>query len=493
MMKRNIAIALTFIVIIVALLGASALRKPKAPAATTQEIWKKSGVPVEASVVTRGDMDRIVQLTGDLTALNNAVISPKISGRLTTMNIREGDHVSQGQVIAVLDQGDAISNVQSAQATLESANARLAQAMTNAEVTKIQTQTAIQQAQASLRSATAKFEMAKKPSRTQERMVAENRVDSAKASLDRAEADYKRNERLLNRGAISDSAFDVVKTQYLVAQSDYKSAKEQLSIINEGGRQEDISTAQAQVDMANAQIRDAKANASQNEVKAKDVLAAKASVQQARAAVDTAKRQLENTYIKAPISGTVSARAADPGQVVSPGQTLANIVDLGSVYFKGEVSEKELATISTGQSVRISIDALPGEVLSGKIVEIFPSGSTANRNFCVRISIAGGDSVVKPGMSASGRILTGKAANVILVPKDAVDDSNGVKAVYTVQPDKTVKRHVVSVVREDDRYAQIATPTDLSVGSAVVTQGHGNVQDGDLVEVRNGRSGNVAD
>jgi RND family efflux transporter MFP subunit len=492
-MRKHITIAVTFVVIIAALLGASTMRRPKPPAATTKEIWKKSGVPVKTSTVTRGDIDQTVQITGDVRALNCAVVSPKISGRLTTIYVNEGDRVSHGQVVATLDQGDAQSNLEAAQASLESARARLAQAITNAEVTKIQTKTAVDQAQASLRSARARLEVTKNPSRSQERLVAENRVASAKANLDNAEADFKRNQRLLNRGAISESAFDVVNTKYLVAQADHKTAQEQLSMIDEGGRREDISSSQAQVDVAQGQLRDAAANTSQNRVKEKDILAAKAAVQQAQAAVDTARRQLADTYIKASISGVVSSRSADPGQVVSPGQTLANIVDLSSVYFRGDVSETYMASVARGQSLDVRLDAAPDKVFKGRVAEIFPSASTANRNFSVRISISGGDSVVKPGMSASGEILTGKAANVILVPKDAIDESNGVKSVYTVQADKTVKKYVVSVVREDDGFAQIATPTDLSVGSAVVTQGHGNVQDGDLVEIRNGGSGDVAD
>ncbi|WP_319586271.1 efflux RND transporter periplasmic adaptor subunit [uncultured Desulfobulbus sp.] len=491
-MKRNGILALVFIVIIGALMAVSTVRKPKPPAATTQQIWKESGVPVETSVVTRGDMYEFVQITGDLSALNSAVASPKISGRLMSISIHEGDRVSKGQVVAVLDQGDALSGLESAQASLESAKARLAQAIANAEVTKTQTHTAIEQAQATLRSTQAKLEVAKKPSRSQERMVAENRVNSAKANLDKAEADYKRNDRLLKRGAISESSFDVVKTQYLVVQSDYKTAVEQLSLIEEGGRQEDISSAQAQVDVAKGQILDANANTSQNTVKQKEILVARAGVLQAQAAVDTARRQLENTYIRSSISGIVSSRTADPGQVVSPGYTLATIVDPGSVYFKAEISEKSLSQITRGQTVTVRIDAIPDLVFHGSVSEIYPSGSTSNRNFSVRISIAGASTKVKPGMSASGEILTGKVRNALLVPKDAVDDQEGTQSVFVVNNDKTVKRRIVSVIRTDRNYAQIGVPAAINVGDAVVTQGRKNVKDGSKIELSGVGASNVA-
>jgi len=490
-MRNNVTIAVTFIIIIIALLAVSAARKPKPPAATTQEIWKESGVPVETAVVTRGSMDQVVQVTGDLSALNSAVVSPRISGRLTSINVNEGDHVSRGQVVAILDQGDAVSDLQSAQASLESAKAKLAQAVTNAEVTRAQTKSAIDQAQALQKSAQAKLVVARNPSRSQERMVAENRVESAKANLDKAEADYKRNERLLKRGAISESSFDVVKTDYRVAQANYNSAKQELSMIDEGGRREDIFSAQAQVDVAEGQLRDAKANAFQNKVREKEILAAKAAVQQSQAAVDTAKRQLDNTYVRSAISGIVSSRTADPGQVVTPGQTLAKVVDLGSVYFKAEVSEQYMARVTQGQSVSLRIGALPDDVFRGKVTDIYPSGSTSNRNFSVRISISAANSKIKPGMFASGEILTGKIQDALVVPKDAVDDKEGTQSVFTVGKDNIAKKQVIAVLRTDRNYAQIGTPTNLKVGDIVVTEGRKNIQDGSRLELNGGRSKNV--
>jgi HlyD family secretion protein len=387
--------------------------------------------------------------------------------------------------VAILDQTDALSNLQSAQGGLESANARLSQAVTNAKVTKIQTQSAIDQAQASLNAALSKLQVVKKPSRNQERMVAENRVASAEAYLDNAEANFKRNDQLYKKGAISAASFDVAKTQYLVAQADYRSAKEQLSLIDEGGRHEDISTSQSQVEVAREQLRAAKANASQNLLRQEDIKSAQAGVRQARAAVALAKQQLDNTYIKSPISGDVSARTAEPGQVVSPGQTLATIVNLSSVYFKGDISEKDLASINKGQSVNVQIDAITGKVFHGIVTEIYPAGSTTNRNFSVRISIPQAAHLLKPGMFARGEIVTGVSRNVMLVPKDAIDDRKGTQSVFTLEPNKTVKRHIVSVIRENRDYSLIQTPTDLKVDDTVITEGRQNMQDGIKVQVHN--------
>ena len=491
-MKRTLTLVVTFAVIIAALVTVANIRKPKAPAPTTQDIWKQSGIPVQVAEVSRGDMAESIDITGDLTALNSAVISPKINGRLTTFSIHEGDVVSKGQVVAMLDQGDALNNLQSAQASLESAKARLAQAETTAEVTKTQTQSAIEQAESTVRSALAKLETAKRPNRSQERLVAENNVNSAKANLDRAEADYKRNERLRNRGAISESTFDGAKAEYLVAQANHKSAIQQLSLIEEGGRREDVTSAQAQVDSARSQLRTAKANASDYKLRLKDIQAAKASLLQAKAAVDTAKRQLDNTYIKSSISGVVSTKTAEVGQVVSPGGSLAEVVDLNSVYFKGEVSENALALISKGQSVAVHIDALAGESLKGVVVEIYPSGSTASRNFSVRISLVGAKDRAKPGMFATGTIGTGIRKNILRVSKDAVSEGNGIESVYRLESDNTVKKITVKVVKSDRNSSRIEETLELKVGDRLVTQGIKNVQDGTKVELEKKEKSDVA-
>ncbi len=173
-------------------------------------------------------------------------------------------------------------------------------------------------------------------------------------------------------------------------------------MIDEGGRREDVSSAQAQVEVAEGQVRDATANAAQTRVKEKDVLAARAALAQAQAALDTARRQFSNTYIRSPLSGVVSSREADPGQVVSPGQVLANVVDLASIYLKGDVPERYLASVTPGQPVQVQIEALAGRTFPGTVTEVYPAGSTTNRNFSVRISLASEQTAIRPGMAASG-------------------------------------------------------------------------------------------
>ena len=487
-MRKNFIVALLVVALVGGLWMASSARKPRKPLPTSEEIWADGGVPVEVTTLGRGDMSTSVEITGDINALKDATLSSKIAGRVTAVYAREGEQVSAGQVLIVLDQDDAQANLQSAQGALASAAARLSQARTNAKVTKIQTDSAIEQAQSALTAATSRLAVVRQPARSQERMVAENRVAAAKANLENAEANFKRHQMLLNEGAIADSAFDVAKAQYAVAQADHKSAIEQLSLVDEGGRSEDIRAAQSQVDMAREQLRSAKANASQNLLRQEDIKSAQAAVWQAQSAVSLARQQLNNTYIRSPLTGRMASRSVEPGQVVSPGEALGRIVNLGSVYFKGDIPEADLAAVAISQPVEVRIDAISSKVFRGRVTEIYPAGSAASRNFPVRITIDSA-SGIKPGMFARGKIITGVARDALLVPKDAIDSRKGTQSVFAVQPGKTVKRHIVSVVQEGRDVVQIEMSSGLEEGQTVVTKGRQNLQDGSKIEVSQGEAG----
>jgi multidrug efflux pump subunit AcrA (membrane-fusion protein) len=88
------------------------MRAHKTPPPTTQEIWNKEGVPVSTDQTSMGNMQQTVEVTGDINALDQVVLSAKISGRVAAVYAREGDPVTPGMIVAKLDQDDALSNLQ---------------------------------------------------------------------------------------------------------------------------------------------------------------------------------------------------------------------------------------------------------------------------------------------------------------------------------------------------------------------------------------------
>ena len=488
-MKKTLAIVLIMALVIGGLFAAMKARAPKKPQPTTEQRWAKDGIPVQTAVVSRGDIERTIEITGDIGALDRVTLSSKIAGRVASVNAREGDLISRGEAVIVLDQQDLLSNLVSAKGGLETAVARLSQAKTNQAVTRIQTDAAIEQAQAQLEGAKARLVVVKNPARSQERMVAENAVAEAKANLDRALAEYKRNKNLVTQGAISQSAFEIAETAYKVAQAQHKSASERLSMVKEGGRTEEVTQAEAQVQVAQGALRTAKAGASQNLLRKEDVRQAEAALAQARAGVALAGQQLSYSRVNSPLSGVLSSRTTEPGQVVSPGQPLGEVVNLSSIYFKGEVSEKQITDVAAGQYVRVEVDAILGRTFAARLDKVYPAGSTSSRNFGVRVRIADPSHEIRPGMFARGQIVVGTARNALLVPKDAIAESRGAKMVFTLGTGRksgNVKRTVVTVLRENTNLVQVAEPCGLKPGDTVITAGRQNLEDRTLVRVENG-------
>jgi len=198
-LRKTATVVIVVALVLAGLMLAMKARAPKPASPTTQEVWRKEGVPVQTAAIVRGDMERTVEVTGDINALDRVTLSAKVSGRVAEVFAREGNPVSKGMPVIALDQQDALSNLQNAKAGLRAAINRLSQAQANAKVTKIQTAAAIEQAQDTLNAANQRLAVVKKPSRTQEMMVAENNVASAKANMDSAEANYNRNQQLSRR------------------------------------------------------------------------------------------------------------------------------------------------------------------------------------------------------------------------------------------------------------------------------------------------------
>jgi|GEM_PF-736797 len=495
-MTRNLVVFIVVIAVVVGgLFGVMKLRAPKPAPPTKSALWAKDGIPVELSVVSIGDMKTAVPVTGSINALDQGVISPKISGRVSEVYFRAGDNIAAGQVYAILDQSDALNQLKQANMGLqqaisgkETAIANLSKAVTAAKVTTIQTDAVISQAESGLASAKAQMELAKQPTRTQDKSIAENAVATTKAQLDNAETEFQRAEKLYKEGAVSQSTYDSARTVYTAAKNTYDSALQQLSMVKEGGRTESITSAQSAVHNAEQALRQAKASAADNMLRQEDIKSAKAGVKNANAMISSARtgiaiaqENLANTYIKAQVSGQISARAVEPGQVVMPGQAIGTVVNMNSLYFQADLSETDVKDVRIGQPVVVGVDALPSQVIKGVVDIITPEAALDSRKFPVRIRVLGSEVALKPGMYVRGSITTGVASQVVMVSKDAVDERRGTKMVFLIEPKNTVKRINVEVVRDDGAMAQIKEPTTLKAGDKVVTTGRQSLQDGSLV------------
>ena len=210
------------------------------------------------------------------------------------------------------------------------------------------------------------------------------------------------------------------------------------------------------------------------------------AVDQLKAQLDAAKSQydnlLENTVLRSPITGVVTARNYDPGDMTGslPVLTVGQLAPVVKVMIN--VSENDLATLRQGQPVDVTFDAYPGETFSGKVQRIYPTVDTATRTFEVEVRIANATEKLKPGMFARVSIDLGTQQNVV-VPDGAVvkQTGSGNKYVYVLKGNTVSYNRVDLGQRLDNAYELLSGIED---GDTVVITGQTRLADGVKVEVK---------
>ena len=210
------------------------------------------------------------------------------------------------------------------------------------------------------------------------------------------------------------------------------------------------------------------------------------AVDQLKAQLDAAKSQydnlLENTVLRSPITGVVTARNYDPGDMTGslPVLTVGQLTPVVKVMIN--VSENDLATLKAGQDVEVTCDAFPGETFQGKVQRIYPTVDTATRTFEVEVRIANGQERLKPGMFARVSIDLGSRNNVVVPDRAVVKQTgSGNKYVYVLNGSTVSYKRVELGRRLDNAYELISGIED---GDTVVITGQSRLADGVRVEVR---------
>ena len=302
----------------------------------------------------------------------NATLSPKVSGYIAEVAVEDNAEVAAGDVVARIDDGDyrlAVDNARDQIGVQQATIDRLGR-QTTAQVA------AVDQAKAQLA--------------------------SAKAGATRAQLELKRQQDLAARQINSRQALEQAEANAEQAVASVQAAEAA------------IAAASANVDVLKAQQEEARR-----------------TLQQYQTALAKAQRDLSFTVIKAPFDGVIGNRAVQVGDYVQPTQRLASLVPMDAVYIDANFKETQLAGLKPGQPVKISVDALPGHTLEGRVASLAPaSGSVfsllppdnATGNFTkivqrlpVRILVpaeVAEQSVLRPGMSVIVSVNTKPGAPV---------------------------------------------------------------------------------
>ncbi len=494
--------------------------------------------PVEIVKAKRGEIRNELQLSGTIEAESRVRVIPKISGQIISLSVKEGDKVYKGDTLAVIEHEELDLAVQQADATLDSAKTSYSQAqqlaeikvhtqvaqakaqLTAAEVSlqqvkelaELRTVTQIDQAEAGLKSLEANLEKIKSGARDEDRRQAEAGLTQAKANLANAENNYLRMQQLFNNGAISQQSIENSQTQLDVVKAQHKIASEQLQLIDNGARDEDIQAMEAQVEQARAALRLAKAQAStktwetdialaqsqvetaqagltsvQALVNAKswqaEITMTKTAHTQARIALQLAQKRMKDATITAPITGVVSQSFLDLGGMAVPTAPLFEIVDIDTVKAATDVIEGELSQLKLNQHASIYIDGI-NTPLSGKITYISPTLQPVQRTAKVEFHIDNTDGMLRPGMFAKVTVPVEVREDTILVPRTSLieDAITKMQNVFVVEAGVSKRRPVEIGLA---RGGEIEILTGLNEGESVVIAGQHSLKVGDSVTVVN--------
>ncbi|MGC8861996.1 MAG: efflux RND transporter periplasmic adaptor subunit, partial [Armatimonadota bacterium] len=367
----------------------------------------------------------------------------------------------------------------------------------------------IRQAESALASARAAYEQTKSALVPQKLAAAQAAYDQAKAAYDQAQRDLKRRQALLEKGFVSQSQVDAAEEQYNVTKALLASAKSKLDTVKEECDQ-DLRSAQAKVEQAQAAYEAALANRVQDTIKQQELAAARAAFKQAAAAlasaragtyqdkmkreeilqaqaqlarataaVKNARTQLGYCTIRAPRSGVVVKKYVEEGSIVTAGRsaiggaagagiTIAEIADVSRMRVVVNVDETDIARIKLGQEVDVTFDAYPDELFGAKVIKIAPQ-AIVDQNVTtipVTVELDYADRRLKPEMNATCDFITARRKNVLRVPNEAVKETDRGTFVTVIDNGKQVERKVrIGEVGND--YTEIIS--GLKEGETVVT------------------------
>ncbi len=369
----------------------------------------QASVPVQVRTPAVVERAESVSASGSVEGSETADVAFLVGGRVARVLVEEGQHVSKGQLLAEIEPTDYRNAFNAATAQKETALA------------------VAEKADAGLR---------------------KQELEQARIEYDRWADEYKRMKFLVERKSLPPNDFE--KTE-----AAYNASKQRYEMALEGTRKEDIATAAAQANAADAQ------------------------------ASEESKR-LNDTRLLAPIFGNISMRKVDPGQTVAAGTAVFSIVELNPVKVRVGVPEADIGRVHQGAAAEVSVPSLDGRRFAGKVAIIGVAAEPASRTYTVKILVPNPGPVLLSGMVAEARIFGPAKVKSLTIPGEAVvPDPQGAPYVFVYYADrKRVYGRRVEVGPPVGNEIEIRS--GLSGDDQVVVAGQQKVREGSLVEITGG-------
>ncbi|HEX4998822.1 MAG TPA: efflux RND transporter periplasmic adaptor subunit [Terriglobia bacterium] len=344
----------------------------------------RAEVPVRFARLERIAIQRQVDLSGTLAALDQTRVSSEVAGVIRDLNMELGQEVTAGQVLIQLDTRE-----------LELARARA--------------ESSLRQIEAQLGIVSGSLNGPETPVMPADDQVAA--VRTATANRDDARAQFKRADELYSKGLIPRADHETSQTRLKVAEAALQSAIE-------------------------------------------NVHASKATIEDRRASYQLAQKKLEDATIRAPMGGSISERLVARGEYIRENTQVATIVQTQMLKLRTAVQERYANLIRPGLRVQFRVEPYPDRLFEGKIANISPAIDQDSRTFPVEVLVDNAQNRLKPGLFATGSILTHRDMSVLAVPEDAVSILAGVSSVYIIE-NGVIKQQSVTLGAQEGRFYEV--------------------------------------
>lgn len=259
---------------------------------------------------------------------------------------------------------------------------------------------------------------------------------SSKLAMDQAKLELDRAEKLLNSGDIARQDFDRIKNTYDQAQVRYGVAFSQVNIYQ-------------------------------------------ANLEQARAQLSIARKQMADAVIKAPVGGAIKERLVGKGEYLTKGRNVARIVQIDTLRLRGNVPEQYINNLNTGLNVQFQVESMPDTKFEGTLTRISPSVDKNSRSLMVEAAVKNPKLQLKPGMFVRAVINTNVKNSVLMVPQKSVLTAAGLNKVYLFI-DGQARAKEIKVGRRDGEMIEVLE--GLKVDDQVITNDVDKLADGSPVK-----------
>jgi RND family efflux transporter MFP subunit len=461
-----------------------------AAALLTWFLWPQARA-VEIARVERKSLTQALDEDGLVRSWVEVAVASQVQGRLARIHQARGQRVKTGQLLAELDSGEQQAALDQLLAQERAALQSVQQARSQLGLTRQRVEADMDVARAGVRLAQAQRDKVLVGPRVEQRRVVRAIYQRARLRLQESARDTKRRKQLYEQGAVSRADLENYESAYHTALYNLREAESRWHEVERGAIVQERQVATAEVERSAASLRATQAQQLQAEVAAASLGEAEQRLQSVRAQVRQAEVRLQQTQLRSPAEGTLEWEEIEPGEIVTPGQTVLRICDPQKIYVELLLDEGDRAQARLGSLVHVTCDAYPGQTFDGKLQAIEAQAflkrqlrnsptQDEDRVFRARVSLEQeGVGKLFPGMSVFAQVVLAERGQVLTIPRQACINREGQWVVF-VEQGGVARRRVIEVGQKDN--LQLEVVAGLAEGDRVLLN-PGSMADGARVRV----------